>query len=195
MQQIPVQFLGWEDPRDRLPTPVFLGFPCGSAHKESACNVGDLSSIPGLGRSPGKGNSYPLQYTGLENSMDWIVQGVAKIQTWLSNFHFLCKSPLTWWFETIPIFIHISWGQTPKCVPLGMLEGVSRTAYFLDAPGKNLFSCLFQLLKATHIPWLMSLTSILQASSAASLNLSLTSTLLPPCFLTRTPLIKSRPPW
>ena len=71
MQETPVQFLGQEDPwrRDRLPTPVFLGFPCGSAGKESACNVGDLGSIPVLGRSPGEGKGYPLQYSGLENSM------------------------------------------------------------------------------------------------------------------------------
>ena len=60
--------------RDRLLTPVFLDFPGGSAGKESAHNVetwvqsGDLGSIPGLGRSPGEGNSYPLQYPGLENS-------------------------------------------------------------------------------------------------------------------------------
>ena len=74
--------------RDRLPTPVFLGFPCSSAGKESACNVGDLSSIPGLGRSPGEGNGYPLQYSGLKNSMDCIVYGVTKSQTRLSNFHF-----------------------------------------------------------------------------------------------------------
>jgi len=46
--------------RDRLPTPVFLGFPCGSAGTESTCNVRDLDSIPGLGRSPGKGKGYPL---------------------------------------------------------------------------------------------------------------------------------------
>ena len=44
-----------------------LGFPCGSAGKESACNAGDLGSIPGLGRSPGEGKGYPLQYSGLEN--------------------------------------------------------------------------------------------------------------------------------
>ena len=56
--------------RDRLPTAVFLGFSCGSAGKESACNVGDLGSISGLGRSPGEGKGYPLQYFGLENSMD-----------------------------------------------------------------------------------------------------------------------------
>ena len=52
----------------RLLTPVFLGFSCGSAGKESACNVGDLHSKPGLGRSPGEGKGYPLQYSGLENS-------------------------------------------------------------------------------------------------------------------------------
>ena len=56
--------------RDVLPTPVFLGFPCGSAGKESACKAGDLGSIPGLGRSPGEGKGYPLQFSGLENSMD-----------------------------------------------------------------------------------------------------------------------------
>ena len=74
--------------RDRLPTPVFLGFPRGSAGKESACNAGDLGSIPGLGRSPGKGEGYQLQYSGLENSMDCIDYGVAKSRTRLSDFHF-----------------------------------------------------------------------------------------------------------
>ena len=58
--------------------PVFLGFPGGSAGKESAHNEGDLCSIPGLGRSPGEGKGYSLQYPGLENSMDFIVHGVAK---------------------------------------------------------------------------------------------------------------------
>ena len=48
--------------RDRLPTPVFLGYPGGSVGKESACSVGDLGSILGLGRSPGEGNGYPLQW-------------------------------------------------------------------------------------------------------------------------------------
>ena len=64
-------------------------FPCGSVGKESVCNVGDLGSIPGLGRSPGEGNSYPLQYFGLENSMDYAVHGVANSQTQLSHFHFV----------------------------------------------------------------------------------------------------------
>jgi len=74
--------------RDRLPTLIFLGFPCGSAGKESTCNARDLDSIPGLGRSPGEGKGYPLEYSGLENSMDCIVLGVAKSRTQLSNFHF-----------------------------------------------------------------------------------------------------------
>ena len=57
-----------------------MGFPCGSASKESACNAGDLGSIPGLLRSPGEGKGYPLQYSGLENFMHCIVHGVAKSQ-------------------------------------------------------------------------------------------------------------------
>ena len=72
--------------RDRLPTPVFLGFPGGSAGKESICNVGDLGLIPGLRRPPGEGKGYPLQYSGLENSMDSIVHRVAKSRTQLSDF-------------------------------------------------------------------------------------------------------------
>ena len=67
---------------------IHMGFPCGSAGKESACNVGDLGLIPGLERSPGEGKGYPLQYSGLENPMDQIVYGVAKSRTRLSNFHF-----------------------------------------------------------------------------------------------------------
>ena len=57
------------------------GFPCGSTGKKSACNVGDQGSIPGWGRSPGEGKGYQLQYSGLENSMDYTVHGVAKTQT------------------------------------------------------------------------------------------------------------------
>ena len=65
-----------------------MGFPGSSADKESACNVGDLDLIPGLGRSPGEGNGYSLQYSGLENSLDCIVRGVAKSWTRLSDFDF-----------------------------------------------------------------------------------------------------------
>ena len=69
----------------------FFFFPCGSAGKESACNVGDLGSIPGLGRSLGEGKGYPLQYSGLENSKDCLVHVVAKSWTRLSDFRFLLK--------------------------------------------------------------------------------------------------------
>ena len=67
-----------------------MGFPGGSDGKESTCNVGDLGSIPGLGRSPGAGQGNPLQYSCLENLMDrgaWraTVNGVAKSQTWLNT--------------------------------------------------------------------------------------------------------------
>ena len=65
-----------------------MGFPCGSAGKENACTAGDLGSIPGLGRSPGEGKGYPLQYSSLQNSMDCIVHVVAKNWTRLSDFHF-----------------------------------------------------------------------------------------------------------
>ena len=61
-----------------LPILAFLVFPYGSAGKESACNAGDLGSIPALRRFPGEGKGYPLQYSGLENSIDCITHGVAK---------------------------------------------------------------------------------------------------------------------
>ena len=79
------------DSNESFPAPQFksinslalslLCFPCGSSGKESACNAGDLGCIAGLGRSPGEGKSYPRQYYGLENSMDYIVHEVAKSRT------------------------------------------------------------------------------------------------------------------
>ena len=79
--------------RDRLPIPVFLGFSYGSDGKESACNAGDLGSIPGQGDSPGEWNGNPFQYSFLENSMDrgaWqtTVQRVTNSCTRLSDKHF-----------------------------------------------------------------------------------------------------------
>ena len=76
----------------------FLGFPGGSAGKESTCSAGDLGSIPALGRSTGEGKGYPLQYSGLENSMDCIVHGVAESDTTVifthsfTNYFFLIIS-------------------------------------------------------------------------------------------------------
>ena len=69
-------FLIWD--RKKWASSIPKGFSCGSAGKESACSVGDLGSIPGLGRTPGEGKHYPLQYSGLENS---IVNGVTKSWT------------------------------------------------------------------------------------------------------------------
>ena len=83
-----------------------LGFPRGSAGKESACNVGDLGSIPGFRRSPGEGKGYPLHYSGLKSSMDCTAHGVAKSQTPLSDFYFhFC---FNYWFciFTLPLLIH-----------------------------------------------------------------------------------------
>ena len=87
-----------------------MGFPCGSAGKESACNAGYLGLIPGLGRSLGEGlgrslgeglgrslgegKGYPLQYSGLENSMDYIVHGVTKSWTRLNDFHFTSRNKI-----------------------------------------------------------------------------------------------------
>ena len=95
MQETLVRFLGREDPLEKgqATHSSILGLPLWLADKESACNAGDLGSIPGLERSPGEGNGNPLQYSGLENPMDgeaWqaTVHGVTKSQTQLSDFTF-----------------------------------------------------------------------------------------------------------
>ena len=72
---------------------VWTELNCGSASKESICNVGDLSSIPGFRRSPGEGKAYPLQYSGLENCVNCIGHGVTKSWTQVSNFHFTSFMP------------------------------------------------------------------------------------------------------
>ena len=77
LQKNPNDFFG-------QPNRFLRGFPGSSVGKESTCNAGDTSLIPGLGRSPGEGTSYPFQYSGLKNSMDYIIHGAAKSQ---SNFH------------------------------------------------------------------------------------------------------------
>ena len=97
----------WVLKQAQLPQPIpnqgclatSKGLLCGSAGKESACNVGDLGSIPGLGRSPGEGKAYPLQYSGLENSMDFVHE-IAESWTRLNDFHF----PLIFTFQR-PIWL------------------------------------------------------------------------------------------
>ena len=85
---------------------IWLGFPCGSAGKESTCNEGDLGSIPGLGRSPREVKGCLLQYSGLENSMVYIVHGVSKSRTRLSNFHFWLLMK-TWFSLVFPNWLNI----------------------------------------------------------------------------------------
>ena len=87
MLETPVHFLGREDPleRDSLPTPVFLGLPCGLAGEESACNVGDLGSILGLGKSPGEGIGYPLQYSWAYLVAQLVKNLAAMWETWVQS--------------------------------------------------------------------------------------------------------------
>ena len=104
--------------KDRLPTLVFLAFPCGSAGKESTCKVGDLGLIPGLGRSPGEGKGYPFQSMGLHRS-----------QTQLSDFHilfFACmgnehKCMAVWIFFDIALLWDWNW-KPPFSSPLATAE-------------------------------------------------------------------------
>ena len=67
--------------KNRMKVTRLTGFPGGSVSKESTCHAGDLGSVPGLGGSPREGKDYPLQYSGLENSTDYTVHGVAKSRT------------------------------------------------------------------------------------------------------------------
>ena len=87
MQETPVRFLDQEDllSRDRLPTPVFLGFPGGSAGKESTCNAVDLGSIPGLGRSPGERIGCPLQHSWSSLGGQLVKNLLAMGKTWVPS--------------------------------------------------------------------------------------------------------------
>ena len=108
-----------------------LGFPHSSSGKESACSTGDLGSIPGLGRSPGEGKGYPLQYSGLENSRDHTVHGVTKSRTRLSDVHIhvhmliirFCPVHLTTIFWSSPLMI---WGLN-----LGVLIGRNKNLRYI----------------------------------------------------------------
>ena len=107
----------------------FLGFPCGSAGKESACSAGDLCLIPGLGRSPGEGKGYLLQYSGLENNMDYIVHGVAKSWTWLSDLHFqFFPGRGRFWAEGCGVVWVLACGLWPSSSPHAGLLGAQRSS-------------------------------------------------------------------
>ena len=95
-----------------------MGFPDSSVGKESACNAGDPGLIPGSGRSPGEGKGYPLQYFGLENSMDYTVHGVAKSWTWLSDFPEKAMAP-----HSSTLAWKIPWMEEPgRLQSMGSLE-------------------------------------------------------------------------
>ena len=101
------------------------GFPGGSAGKESTCSAGDLGLIPGLARSSGERNGDSLQYSGLGNSMDCTVHGVAKSRTQLSHFHFHWHLKANWKGEK-PHWVSASWAhanQKTRCfaVPLSLI--------------------------------------------------------------------------
>ena len=109
MQETLLWFLGQEDPLEKGQAThcSILGLPCGSAGKESTCNAGDLGLILGLGRSPGEGKGYPLQYSSLDH-------GVAKSWAQLSEFHF--TSPhfifpyISWWIFVGFFCLFLLWG-------------------------------------------------------------------------------------
>ena len=103
-----------------------LGFPCGSAGKESTCNAEGLVLIPGLGRSPGEGKGYPLQYSGLENSIHCTVHGFAKSRTQLSDFHF-CKI-----LNIVPCVIQVG----PFCLSI-IYSGLYLLGFPSGASGKE----------------------------------------------------------
>ena len=119
---------------DRLPTVVFLGFPCGSASKESACNAEDLGSILGLGRSPGEVTRYPPQYSGLESSMDCIINRVSKSQTRLSNIHFTLFSILLMPF--------INFYESTHNLKFTTLLSISLTQTIIPFKERNRLLCL-----------------------------------------------------
>ena len=109
---------------------VLRGFPGSSNSKTSAYNAGDLGSIPGSGRSPGEGNGNPLQYSCLENPMDWgawwaTIHGVAKSRTWLSNFTFT--------FFHVCIGFNIQKTQrglmTPFCPDISVIQFLQRRQF------------------------------------------------------------------
>ena len=155
-QEIPVWFLGQEDPWRKIGyTLIFLGFHGGSDSKESSCNSGDPGLIPGLGRSPREGNDYLLQYSCLDNSMDSGAGGLQSFlgfqrarEDWATNtftFTYLLYSALTD-FAT-PKHKDLPWGK--KNIALGFPDGPvvknppcnARDNSSTHGPGRS------------HVPW------------------------------------------
>ena len=120
-----------------LPT-IAMGFPDSSVGKESTCNVGDLGSIPGLGRSPGKGKDYPLQYSGLENSMDYR-RSVQKISSQLRS---------SWWCD------HSTRADILECEVKWALESITMNK---ASRGDGIPVELFQILKDDAVKVLYSI--------------------------------------
>ena len=147
---------------------IYSVFPGGSAGNESACIMWDLGSIPGLGRCPGGGKGYPLQYSGLENSMDCIVHGVAKSEAQLGDFHFhfhfhsvfFIRSPVDGhlgWFHVLAI-IHNACMNIGVCV----LFWISAPFFFRYVSRSRITesygSCIFSFMRNLHV---LSIVSIL----------------------------------
>ena len=125
-------------------SPIY--FPDSSVGKESAHYVGDLSSIPGLQRSPQEGKGYPLQYSGLENSIDCIVHGIAESQMCLSNFHFtFFKSFFFLWYtqthshKHTGSWVHFTTVEFCICFSIQYYVMVSSTSKLFE---NNLNRCL-----------------------------------------------------
>ena len=145
----------WSNVTSCLNSDFLGGFPGSSAGKESSCSAGGLGSIPRSRRSPRKGNGYPLQYSGLENSMDrgaWraTVRGVAKSLTWLSDFHFLLFFP----FSSPPTFVQRT--HTHIHTPIFLFS--QKSLVTLQSPGWNLppsWKCVkvTQLCLTLATPW------------------------------------------
>ena len=118
------------------PLPVFLGFPDSSAGKESACNAGDLGLIPTLGRFPGEGNGYPLQCSGLENSIDCVARGVAEARPSDSLSWYLVRAGVcVWGGGGGGVVCPITW----SCSALTPADGASAQ---LEVIGQDSLTCL-----------------------------------------------------
>ena len=175
-----------QNPQRNHPTLVFLKLPQwfwasriaqlvknlpGSAGKESACNVGDLGSIPGLGRSPGEGRGYPLQYSGLENSMDCIVHGVAKSRTRLSDVHCTCRDSMRTEDYGVEHQENVLYAQTTLWSVWGARNFISSSYYLSDQirSGQSL-----SRVRLFETPWIAARQASLSITNSGS-SLRLTS--------------------